>query len=93
MSPKSSIINLFNSCDIKGTYKVVIEPDDVFSLEQSIFDMKAKEKKEVKIIYSPKSLSLKSKAVVKFQSDQLPTYQYLLSGISEYKLKVETVHL
>lgn len=84
-SGKVSTINVVNNSDRRGTYTATIEPRQFFKLDHDSFEIKGKEKKELKLMFSPQHLQTRYKAVVTFHSPTLPTYEYHFSAISEFK--------
>lgn len=45
----------------------------------------------MKIIFTPEFLQTRYKAVIRFESETLPTYQYNFSAISEFKQVEKTI--
>ena len=68
MVAKNFSISLANLSENKGVYRAVSEPKGIISLEQSEFEFKGREKKELKVTFAPYYLQTKYKASLKFYS-------------------------
>lgn len=76
-----------NHYDVEGTYETYIEDDSRFKVENHTFEMRNKDKVQLKINFVPKSIGDCSKTRLILRSKTLPELTYCLEGISKFKCK------